>query len=113
MDAKESDTFRSATTQRRMTMAYYAIAHIREKGQHIIIVPLESSFGAKSSVDQQAMLHSLQVCAQTAGLQGTVVPVWRAGGRVQALAPTEWQAFFKKVSWSFIAQCLNKVLACD
>lgn len=96
MDAKESDTFRSATTQRRMTMAYYAIAHIREKGQYLIIVPLDSSFAEKPSTDQQALLHSLQACAQAANLQGTVVPVWRDGGRVHALAPVPWQVFLEK-----------------
>jgi hypothetical protein len=37
------------------------VAHLRQQGQDMIIVPLESSFGSKSNSDQQAAIAELQM----------------------------------------------------
>jgi hypothetical protein len=94
-------------------MPQFDIAHLREQGQDIIIVPLERGFGSKSSQDQQAIIAELQACARAAGLAGTVVPVWDSGGgRMSYIAPRPWHSFFGGLSLSDVAQNLNKCLTC-
>lgn len=71
-------------------MAQYKLAHIREQGVDLIIIPLDSSFGYKSETDQHDIISSLQACARSAGLAGTVVPIWEEGGaliRAHAVPP--------------------------
>jgi hypothetical protein len=93
-------------------MSKYKIAHLREQGQDMIIVPLESSFGNMSDSDQQEILSSLQKCASSAGLAGTVVPVWRSGSGHRFIAPRPWHSFFQSMSWNVIVANINKELTC-
>lgn len=93
-------------------MATYKIAHLREQGQDMIIIPLDDSFEHKSSTDQEEIIATLQLCARSAGLAGTVVPVWRVGSRHKFIAPRQWQAFFRSLSWNRIIASLNKTLTC-
>jgi hypothetical protein len=66
----------------------YKVAHIKEQGTDLIIIPLESHFGSMSAQDQNATISSLQLHASEAGLRGTVVPVWDSGsGRMGFIAP--------------------------
>lgn len=105
--------FASARQWLLQTMARYRIAHLREQGVDMIIVPLDSSFGAKSDVDQQDTIDALQACASAAGLAGTVVPVWRSGGSHRFIAPPNWHAFFRSLTWNMIMRSINKELTCD
>jgi hypothetical protein len=110
-----TDYFRLATdsTEQEITMAEFRIAHLREQGQDMIIVPLSRDFGQKSNAEQNEILHSLQSCARAAGLAGTVVPVWDAGGgRMGFMAPQQWRNFFASINLGIVAQNLNKVLTC-
>lgn len=93
-------------------MATLKIAHLREQGIDLIIVPLESGFGLKSSGEQSEIVESIQWCAHSAGLAGTVVPVWREGGGHRFIAPTNWHSFFKSFGWNDIVANLNKELTC-
>ena len=79
-------------------MPQFRIAHVRQQGQDIIIVPLESSFGNKSGDDQNAIMAELQAHARGAGLAGTIVPVWESGGRMSFIAPRPWHPFFQSLS---------------
>lgn len=90
----------------------FKIAHIREQGVDLIIVPLSSSFGQQSDADQQDAIDALQACASNAGLAGTVVPAWQQGGRVHFIAPSSWHPFFKSISWAFIQRNVNRELTC-
>jgi len=90
----------------------YKIAHLREQGQNIIIVPLDPSFEHKSSSDQKGIVSALQACASSAGLAGTVVPVWQVGSNHKFIAPNNWQSYFKSLSWNAIMRNLNKTLTC-
>ena len=94
-------------------MTQLHIAHIREQGQDMIIVPLDSSFRFKSREEQNEAINSLQICAQNAGLAGRVVVCWSNGGQYQFIAPNQWHAFFKSISWDFIMANRNKVLTCS
>jgi len=93
-------------------MAKFKIAHIREQGIDLIIVPLESSFGNKTQREQSEIIASLQVCASSAGLAGTVVPVWREGNSHKFIAPPNWHPFFKSLGWNQIMANINKELTC-
>lgn len=94
-------------------MANFKVAHIREQGVDLIIVPLESSFGRKSDADQNEIIESLQMCANSAGLAGTVIPVWREGSGHRFIAPNNWHAFFRSCGWNDIIRNLNKELTCN
>ena len=94
-------------------MATYKIAHLREHGQDMIIVPLESSFGSRSDTDQGEFIAALQYCARAAGLAGTVVAVWRSGSSHRFIAPPNWHAFFRTLPYSRIIANLNKELTCS
>lgn len=94
-------------------MASYDVAHIRQSGVNLSIVPLTSSFGSKSSSDQRKAISQLQLCASSAGLAGTVVPVWDSGsGRMSFIAPNNWHSFFKSINLQFVGANINKRLSC-
>ena len=92
-------------------MPQYKVAHVREQGVDLIIVPLESRFGSMSSEDQNATMASLQLHASGAGLGGTVVPVWDSGGgRMTFLAPQQWHSFFRSINLPWVWRNVNKEL---
>lgn len=93
-------------------MAQFKIAHIREQGVDIIVVPLDSSFGYKSRSDQDGFIEALQVCARSAGLAGGVVPVWLEGSTRRWICPPNWTPFFQTFEWNDILASLNKELSC-
>lgn len=94
-------------------MAEFDIAHLHEQGQDMIIVPLDRGFGNKTWADQQAVIASLQGCAQAAGLRGTVVPVWEgSGGRMMFIAPQPWHRFFMSIDLDVVATAVNRRLIC-
>lgn len=91
----------------------FDVAHIQEQGQHIIVIFVASSFGHKSTTEQNEVWENLQACAASAGLAGTVVLVWESGrGRMGFLAPSQWNRFFSSVSLSVLAANINRKLTC-
>lgn len=95
-------------------MAQYKIAHIREQGQDMIIVPLDHNYGCKSNTEQNEIRSSLQAYAQSAGLAGRVVTVWDAGaGRMGFIAPAQWQSFFSSIGLNEVFSSCNKTLTCN
>ncbi len=93
-------------------MPHFKIAHLHEQGQDMIIVPLEASFGHRSSQEQHAAIAELQLHAAGANLRGTVVPVWEdSSGRMAFIAPQPWHPFFKSLSLSRVMASLNKELS--
>lgn len=94
-------------------MARFDVAHIREQGVDLIIVPLERSFGNKSQSEQAQIVGELQECAASAGLAGTVVPVWDDGfGRMAFIARDNIHPFFRSIDLGFVAANINKSLTC-
>ncbi|NIG79450.1 hypothetical protein F3J34_38510 [Klebsiella sp. Ap-873] len=90
----------------------FRIAHIREQGVDLIIAPLDSSFNNKTSLQQNDFIEWLQLNAHSAGLAGTVVPVWQSGRSIKFIAPQGYHPFFRSISWNFIITNLNKELTC-
>lgn len=89
-------------------MPRFKVAHVREQGVDLIIVPLESSFGNKLESDKDEIIAELQVRARSAGLAGTVVPVWEAGSKMVFIAPPNWHPFFRSLSIRQIFASVNR-----
>ncbi len=88
------------------------IAHIREKGVDLIIVPLDPLFGEKSEADQRKTISEIGMAARSAGLAGTVVPVWDVGqGRMKFRAPEGFHPFFRSISLVWVRKNLNRTLS--
>jgi hypothetical protein len=96
-----------------MTSETYKIAHIREQGQDMIIIPVSSSVNSKTQNQQNELLASLQYFSRDAGLAGTVCLVWEVGNRLSFLAPPQWHGFFKSLNMRFVLQNINKKLTCN
>ena len=94
-------------------MAKYPIAHIREQGVDIIIVPLDPKFGRLSKREQSERITHVQACTIKAGLAGTVVPVWQEGDGFRFIGPNKWLAFFQSISWDYIVSRINAELTCS
>jgi hypothetical protein len=94
-------------------VAEYNLAHIREQGIDLIIIPLDSSFGYKTTIEQKQVANALQTCANVAGLAGIVVPVWdTGGGRMGFLAPPNLHPYFSSIGLAFVAANINQKLTC-
>ncbi len=104
----------SANSLMRVTMASqtYEVAHIREQGQDMIIVPVSSRVNSMSNQQQNELNQSLQFYANDAGLAGEVCLVWEYGNRFHFLAPRPWHPFFKSIDMRFVAANINKKLTC-
>lgn len=91
-------------------MPRFQVAHLKEQGIDLIVIPVDSSFGHKSASQQNQAAAGLQVRARSAGLAGTVVPVWDDGGRLAFLAPRNWHPFFSSLTLESIAMNINREL---
>lgn len=93
-------------------MVTLQVAHLMVQGVNLIIVPLAPDFGQKLPVAQRQVVDEIQVRARSAGLAGTVVPVWDAGaGRMGFVAPTNWHPYFQSISLSHVYSNLNRTLS--
>ena len=87
------------------------VAHVREKGVDLIIVPLDISFGDKPREEQYQAIDELRRTTYQAGLNGDVVPVWDSGaGCMSFIAPEAHHPFFNSINLQQVYQNLNRVL---
>lgn len=93
-------------------MTSYEIAHLREQGNDMILIPLEDRFGHLSTDEQQAQISRLQACAVSAGLRGAVAVFWKQGGQWRFMGPQQWQGFLRSVTPQMLRANLNKKLTC-
>jgi hypothetical protein len=93
-------------------MNKYQVAHIRHQGVDLIIAPLDSSFNNQSGHAQQKFINSLQGYARSAGLAGTVIPVWLSGRTMKFIAPSGYHPFFRSISWDWVSANINRELTC-
>jgi hypothetical protein len=91
-------------------MPRYKVAHIaNDQGIDLIIIPLESGFGALGSARQSWETAALQSRATAAGLKGVVIPVWDAGGNRMAFrAPANCHPFFRGINLPFVFAKINR-----
>lgn len=94
-------------------MATFKIAHIKEQGVNVIIVPLATSFGDRAERDRIEIIELLQAAATEAQLRGKVVPMWQEERGYKFIAPPEWQPYFRTVKWKDVLNNLNREIACQ
>jgi hypothetical protein len=93
-------------------MPTFKVAHIRKQGQDMIIFPLESRFGHQPQSDQQKELAALGFRANAAGLKGSAVAVWDAGGgRMAFLGPRPWHSFLASINLGWVFANLNQEIS--
>lgn len=93
-------------------MQKFDVAHIHEQGVDLIIIPLDDEFEWKPDWQKHQIIAALQACAGSAGLRGTVVPVWNANSYMKFIAPPQWHLFFRGMDMSFVAMNINRELTC-
>lgn len=94
-------------------MQSYKVAHLNIQNQHIIFVPLDRQFGYRTNEEQTAFVASLQRCADSAGLQGRIVPAWEAsGGRTIFIGPHQWHSYFNGINLAWVWTNINRELTC-
>jgi hypothetical protein len=82
------------------------------RGVDLIIAPLNHDFGHKTSQDQREIVGEVRVRARTAGLAGTVVPVWDSGaGRMSFIAPQNWPPFFRSLNLRAVWTNVNREIS--
>lgn len=93
-------------------MPHFKVAYVREQAVDLIVVPVESSFGSKTAQDQHNIIEELQLRSRTAGLAGTVVPVWDAGGnRMAFVAPSSLHPFFNNLAMQWVWANINREIS--
>lgn len=85
-------------------MPRYKVAHIREQGQDMILVPVDHTFASQPAATQQAFVAEFQRRVITASLSGIVCVVWPGG----FWAPVAWHAFFRSVSVQMVWAWVNR-----
>jgi hypothetical protein len=95
-------------------MPKFKVANFREQGVDLVVVFLDSSFDRKSTDEQSDAITALQLCASSAGLPGTLIPVWTVGGNMRFIAPQNWHPFFRTAGiYQVLVQNINRELTCD
>lgn len=89
-------------------MPRFKVAHIREQEVDLIIVPLDDKFDYKTQNQQNAIISEIQANSSSAGLVGTVVPVWRSGSTMKFIAPQQWHSYFRSIDLSFVLANINR-----
>ena len=87
------------------------VAHVRRQGVDLIIAPLNHDFGYKTQHDQREVVGEIQGRARSAGLAGTVVPVWDSGGRMSFIAPQPWHPFFSSLDLRSVWANVNREIS--
>ena len=84
------------------------IAHLREQGQDMILVPLDHTFGYRTQTEQSEIVAEFQARAGAAGLRGRVAVMWEAGSTTMFIGPTPWHPYLQSISLWFIHANVNK-----
>lgn len=88
------------------------VAHIREQGQNLIIVPLETTFSYESNVQQQRTHNEIQTRATAAGLAGSVALVWERGdGHMGFRAHKAQHSYYATISYQYVWANVNKEIS--
>lgn len=95
-------------------MQKFKVAHLREQGQDMIIVFVHAKVGGWTDEKRQQLSAQLQICADNAGLAGSVVLIWQTPlGHSEFSAPKPWHPFLKSISYQMLAGNINKELTCN
>jgi DNA-binding response OmpR family regulator len=87
------------------------VAHIRKNSRDLILVPLESAFGACPDEKKRIIIEALENGAAKAGLRGDVVAVWpgKEGG-MEFLAPVSLHRTLRGITLSDVRSTINALV---
>jgi hypothetical protein len=103
-----------AAAKRIDAMPTFQVAHMRHGDQDVIIVPVDRTFGKRSTTEQSRIQEAFQRSAQVANIPGVVVLVWEdAAGRMAHRAPPNWSDFLKTIDMVYVATALNRTLSLE
>ena len=95
-------------------MPTFQVAHLQRDGQDLIIVPVDRTFGSRSSSEQARIQEAFQRSAAASSIPGLVVPVWEdATGKMAFRAPPPLHDFFRSIDMVYVATALNKSLSLE
>jgi hypothetical protein len=98
--------------ENRGLVTTFKIAHIKEQGQDMIIVPVNATFGRKSSSEQRETMKLLGFAARQARLTGTVVTIWSDGNHIGFIAPPPWHPFLRSSGiYDLVMHNINRELS--
>jgi hypothetical protein len=92
-------------------MPRYEVAHIREHGTDIVIIPLEPTFDSKSPAEKTRTRDELQLKATAAGLAGTVALVWEHNDRMAFFGPNNLHTYLGSLNMALVLQSVNKFIS--
>ena len=79
----------------------------------LIVTIVGRAFGKLTTDDQSKWITRLQVCAEAAGLSGTVIPVWKNDDTYEFLTPPEFADFLTTLQWTEILGQIKGQFSCD
>ena len=91
-------------------MATFKFADYANPG--LIVTIVGRAFGQLTADDQSKWMARLQVCAEAAGLSGTVVPVWKNDDTYEFLTPPEFEEFLTTLQWTEILGRIKGRFSC-
>lgn len=87
------------------------VAHIREQGQDMILVPLDSTFESQSETVRFQAVEEIQRAATSAGLRGQVAVIWRRSGGHGFIGPQPWHPFLRSITVDTVQININKQIS--
>jgi hypothetical protein len=82
-------------------------------GAGLIVTIVSPAFGKLAEDDQLRRMARLQICAERAGLRGTVIPVWKNDDTYEFLTPSEYAEFLTNLQWTEILGRIQGKFSCD
>ena len=92
-------------------MASFKFAEYANVG--LIVTIVSPAFGRLREDDQFRRMARLQVCAESAGLVGTVIPVWKNDDTYEFLTPPQYADFLTELQWTEILGRVTGQFSCD
>jgi hypothetical protein len=92
-------------------MPSFDAAHVNQQGVDLIIVPVNNLFASQPAAEQSDLIDQMEHVAHSAGLKGTVVPVWPVGRRMAFIAPQPWHPFFSSLTYNDVLANVNQKIS--
>jgi len=91
-----------------MSKKIYKIAHIREQGKDVILIPITNVNNELTNEKLNEIRRIFQTHAIQTKLSGDVCLVWEFNNKLCFLAPNQWKAFCTSLNMRIIKQYLNQ-----
>jgi len=93
-----------------MSKNVYKVAHLREQGKSVIIIPIANANNDLSGVKLNSIKSAFQAHAAKAKLSGDICLVWESNSKFSFLVHDRWRNFCMKLNMNIVKQYINKEL---